>query len=253
MTVSDHSNRWFRFLKTHQGPVRLFQAVLESVQAILESVERCTSLSLVDSRDGNEYSTRTTAGGTIHSESTPIAVDSPWRFALGYLPTMKLKELFTDDDAVSPVIGVILMVAITVILAAVIASFVLGVGQEAQQNTPKASFDFQYEDEEGNGNGYVKITHDGGDPIDAGELYLRGTGSESSTNLDNGEKAGDHSHWLSDGDESWTDAGYSASSEINAGSYIHTGAQDDYEFKVVYEALEGDTSATLGTGEGPEA
>jgi flagellin-like protein len=37
--------------------------------------------------------------------------------------------LFADDDsAVSPVIGVILMVAITVILAAVIASFVLGLG-----------------------------------------------------------------------------------------------------------------------------
>ena len=39
---------------------------------------------------------------------------------------------FTNDDddrAVSPVIGVILMVAITVILAAVIASFVLGLGQ----------------------------------------------------------------------------------------------------------------------------
>ncbi|MEF8852091.1 MAG: archaellin/type IV pilin N-terminal domain-containing protein, partial [Haloarculaceae archaeon] len=31
---------------------------------------------------------------------------------------MDVKKLFTDDDAVSPVIGVILMVAITVILAA---------------------------------------------------------------------------------------------------------------------------------------
>ncbi|WP_436902361.1 type IV pilin [Halovenus halobia] len=36
--------------------------------------------------------------------------------------------MFDDDSAVSPVIGVILMVAITVILAAVIASFVLGLG-----------------------------------------------------------------------------------------------------------------------------
>jgi len=41
---------------------------------------------------------------------------------------MNIKQLLNDDDAVSPVIGVILMVAITVILAAVIASFVrLGV------------------------------------------------------------------------------------------------------------------------------
>ncbi|CAD7776403.1 Archaeal Type IV pilin, N-terminal [Candidatus Methanoperedenaceae archaeon GB50] len=33
-----------------------------------------------------------------------------------------------NEEAVSPVIGVILMVAITVILAAVIASFVFGMG-----------------------------------------------------------------------------------------------------------------------------
>jgi flagellin-like protein len=34
--------------------------------------------------------------------------------------------MYKRDDAVSPVIGVILMVAITVILAAVIATFVFG-------------------------------------------------------------------------------------------------------------------------------
>jgi flagellin-like protein len=40
----------------------------------------------------------------------------------------------TDERGVSPVIGVILMVAITVILAAVIASFVLGFGDSVQEN-----------------------------------------------------------------------------------------------------------------------
>jgi len=39
-----------------------------------------------------------------------------------------------DERGVSPVIGVILMVAITVILAAVIASFVLGFGDSVQNN-----------------------------------------------------------------------------------------------------------------------
>ncbi|MXR20338.1 type IV pilin [Halobacterium sp. PCN9] len=39
-----------------------------------------------------------------------------------------------DERGVSPVIGVILMVAITVILAAVIASFVLGFGDSVQEN-----------------------------------------------------------------------------------------------------------------------
>ena len=42
---------------------------------------------------------------------------------------MNLKSAFQDSErAVSPVIGVILMVAITVILAAVIGTFVLGLG-----------------------------------------------------------------------------------------------------------------------------
>ena len=44
---------------------------------------------------------------------------------------MKLRnQRDADDRAVSPVIGVILMVAITVILAAVIGTFVLGLGDQ---------------------------------------------------------------------------------------------------------------------------
>ncbi|PSQ15964.1 type IV pilin [Halobacteriales archaeon QS_8_69_26] len=73
---------------------------------------------------------------------------------------MKLKQLFTDEDAVSPVIGVILMVAITVILAAVIGTFVLGIGSN-QQTTPSASFEWEY-DADG-GLSQVTATHNGGD------------------------------------------------------------------------------------------
>jgi flagellin-like protein len=47
---------------------------------------------------------------------------------------MKFKQLLTDDEAVSPVIGVILMVAITVILAAVIGTFVLNLGDDVEAN-----------------------------------------------------------------------------------------------------------------------
>ncbi|WP_246041436.1 type IV pilin [Halorubrum ezzemoulense] len=48
---------------------------------------------------------------------------------------MNIKKTFQDSErAVSPVIGVILMVAITVILAAVIGTFVLGLGDQLGQN-----------------------------------------------------------------------------------------------------------------------
>jgi len=87
---------------------------------------------------------------------------------------MNLKELLTDDDAVSPVIGVILMVAITVILAAVIASFVLGLG-DSTNTTPTADFDFEYNN---SGNGYVTITHNTGDTISSDRVTVKVDGSD---------------------------------------------------------------------------
>ncbi|WP_336363014.1 type IV pilin N-terminal domain-containing protein [Halalkalicoccus salilacus] len=55
----------------------------------------------------------------------------------------KVKSLLGEDRGVSPVIGVILMVAITVILAAVIGAFVLGLGDDIQTNVQAgASVDY---------------------------------------------------------------------------------------------------------------
>ena len=47
---------------------------------------------------------------------------------------MKMAFTKKNEDAVSPVIGVILMVAITVILAAVIAAFVFGMAGNIQKS-----------------------------------------------------------------------------------------------------------------------
>jgi flagellin-like protein len=80
---------------------------------------------------------------------------------------MQLKNLFADEDAVSPVIGVILMVAITVILAAVIGAFVLGIGG-SQDQAPQASFQW-------NSDG-TAVLHNGGDALDGAQLE-QSTGS----------------------------------------------------------------------------
>ena len=53
------------------------------------------------------------------------------------------------DDAVSPVVGVILMVAVTVILAAVIGSFVLDLGNNVQAN-PQAGVTFDQSQQDTN-------------------------------------------------------------------------------------------------------
>jgi flagellin-like protein len=85
---------------------------------------------------------------------------------------MQLKNLLTEDRAVSPVIGVILMVAITVILAAVIGTFVLGLGDQVSDNAPQASFSFDFNDSNG-----VNITHEGGETLESGNIDVSGDNS----------------------------------------------------------------------------
>jgi flagellin-like protein len=74
---------------------------------------------------------------------------------------MRVRELLRDDEAVSPVIGVIPMVAITVILAAVIGTFVLGLGDEVKEDAPSVRFSFDYTEDAGGTHDELVLTHDG--------------------------------------------------------------------------------------------
>ncbi|MGA9187392.1 MAG: type IV pilin N-terminal domain-containing protein [Methanosarcina sp.] len=80
---------------------------------------------------------------------------------------MDFKNLFKNTHAVSPVIGVILMVAITVILAAAIGSSVFGQGPA--ESAPQANLDIKSAGITGSGTtaaiASVKFEHLGGDPI----------------------------------------------------------------------------------------
>jgi len=149
---------------------------------------------------------------------------------------MELKRFFDDDDAVSPVIGVILMVAITVILAAVIATFVLGLGDSVSNTAPQASFSFDYDDSADE----LKITHDGGDSINANELYVRGSNLNSETGAWNSADV---------------DGSVGSGSKVRAGNSatLDSITSNQYEVRVVFQSQEGDTSATLAQDEGPDA
>lgn len=74
-----------------------------------------------------------------------------------------------DEDAVSPVIGVILMVAITVILAAVIAAFVFGLGGQ-QAAAPTASIVAANNPDTSTAD--IKISHKGGDMLKGGDWKI---------------------------------------------------------------------------------
>ena len=89
---------------------------------------------------------------------------------------MNPRTVLTDDDAVSPVIGVVLMVAITVTLVGLIGPVVLDVSSEVSSAPPRASFEFVYTDSPD-----VTITHVGGDALDG--QYLDVTGLNTSVDL----------------------------------------------------------------------
>ena len=88
----------------------------------------------------------------------------------------------------SPVIGVILMVAITVILAAVIGTFVLGLGDQVSESAPQASFSFDFNDSDG-----VNITHEGGETLEAGNLNVSNSSASVGVNFPDTVSAGDTS------------------------------------------------------------
>jgi len=184
---------------------------------------------------------------------------------------MEFKQLFGDDRAVSPVIGVILMVAITVILAAVIGTFVLGLGDQVQSTTPQASFGFdQAAESPGSGIPEVKglsVTHETGDTL-----------SESNVRLSVG---GDPAVAVDYSSSNATSVPWGGSADISAGSSttvraVYTGSTPDSDIgtdslsyntsgditttgyrtlssgdvvRVVYDSPDSDSSSTLGKKE----
>jgi flagellin-like protein len=135
-----------------------------------------------------------------------------------------------EENAVSPVIGVILMVAITVILAAVIGTFVLGLGDQVQQTSPNAQFSFDYDSSAVE----LEITHGGGDGIDSDQISFAGD-ITASTNT-------------------WTAvAGYASEETVTAGDSVtltdsSSGVTLDTSpetVRVIWTADDGDRSSTL--------
>ncbi|WP_331232886.1 type IV pilin N-terminal domain-containing protein [Natronorarus salvus] len=109
---------------------------------------------------------------------------------------MTLRNLFAEEErAVSPVIGVILMVAITVILAAVIGTFVLGLGDDVNA-APSAQLSFQVDDDTDN----LIISHDGGDALEPGEMSLIVDGTAIDDALDGEEILSAGTSWEVDGE-----------------------------------------------------
>ncbi|MFB1063705.1 type IV pilin [Natrinema sp. H-ect4] len=89
--------------------------------------------------------------------------------------SIRNKLIGSDDErAVSPVIGVILMVAITVILAAVIAAFVLDMGSGLDESAQAGV------DVEGDGSDSVQVTLESLGNADQVEIKKSNSGTDAS-------------------------------------------------------------------------
>jgi len=143
------------------------------------------------------------------------------------------------EQAVSPVIGVILMVAITVILAAVIGAFALSFADGGQTSGPSVSFDEEYDSTTNN----VTVTVTGGDRFDGTLVSFTGDVADTGANV---SSAGDN----------WTEAaGVTAeNATVGAGTQVVVGVTGPaYEVDIVFEAEDGEESTIIGTLEGPES
>ena len=166
---------------------------------------------------------------------------------------MQVRELLTDDDAVSPVIGVILMVAITVILAAVIAAFVLDLG-DTDDAAPTANFEFDYDQDASE----LTVIHDRGDNLDPESVTLTGENlnirDDAPVDPEGLDDDYDGVSLTSDGLE---DEGFESGDELSAGDrftlFLDDDEADAYELDIVFESEDGETSSIIGSDTGPDA
>jgi len=158
---------------------------------------------------------------------------------------MDFKQLIDEERAVSPVIGVILMVAITVILAAVIGTFVLGLGDQVQSTTPSASFSFDSENlGDDSAMDKVTITHESGATIQGSNLQVN-VGSD--TIYDDGSDTVP-SDWDADASTSASFSdGMSAGDTITATEGAEGDMSGETTIRVIYDNPNTDSTSTLAT------
>jgi FlaG/FlaF family flagellin (archaellin) len=150
--------------------------------------------------------------------------------------SMQVTDLFTDDDAVSSVVSTVLMVAITIILVAVIGSFVLDLGGAVDESPPQARLSV-VEQQFGSGPSHtsVLINHEGGSTVEESQVEVTVNGNPAL-------------------DESNTEV-WSGSDKITAGDTVNVTKYDDGSpnsrlsqgdrVLVVWESQSGETSTRL--------
>lgn len=156
---------------------------------------------------------------------------------------MRLGGLWRDEEAVSPVIAVILMVAITVVLGAVIGTFTLGLGDQVGETAPQTRLTFDYDESAASADCPSGATLGGS----AGELTIRHGGGDRLPTADVAVTGSD----VANANVAFDDGCTGLPAEVTASASFSTAAEDDDEVRVVWS--NGDQSAVVGTWTGPAA
>lgn len=180
---------------------------------------------------------------------------------------MDIRELVSDEQAVSPVIGVILMVAITVILAAVIGTFVLGLGDQLQDTNPRASFGFDQTTKTFTAGGnssdltVVTVTHESGDSIEEANVAVQVAGNQAWAIDDTNDVVANP--WDDSGESvsagsSFEVAFYDSGNSIAAGNTVSFDTSGSFtsptgatplsagdSVRIIYDSSDSDSTATL--------
>jgi len=152
---------------------------------------------------------------------------------------MRVSTLGREKNAVSPVIGVILMVAITVILAAIIGAFVLNLGDTS---TKPVQTNLAWSNESSG----ILMMHQSGDVIEDDNVHITviAGGSTSTLDLQYAEMSAGQTLYIYDTD---TGAGYSWTASKSKGGTIDTAAQEGATVKVIWESPSSEDSSVVSS------
>jgi len=155
---------------------------------------------------------------------------------------MDIRGLLTDEGAISPVVGVVLMVAGVLLLVAVVTSFLLGFG-EPRDVAPQVSFEYGYDYDQN-----LTIRVAGGDTFDSNRVTVQGS-FESDHVVFAGTALGNYTG------ATWTEAadGVTNSTRVTAGDQVTLDDIRDpaFELDIVWTAADGDQSTVIGSATGP--
>jgi FlaG/FlaF family flagellin (archaellin) len=136
------------------------------------------------------------------------------------------KDTAGDDRASASTIGIILLVAITVILGATIAGYMLDLRSSVEGGGPDASFQFEYNSVTGD----VQVTHESGDPVNGSQLRFAGAANEYN-------QFGSISGW--------------SGGQVEAGDTVSVAVDEGETIELIWRNLEGDKTIVLNTYEVP--